>query len=99
MVGFAYIQNSQYSPKFHIYSPKFLGFFPAFKNCGFFATLGITIEPGYLNSEDGENLLPPNAQYRQVVDALLYIATISRPVICAAINILSRRNEKPRKKD
>ena len=39
MIGFVYIQNSQYFPKFRVYSPKFLGFFPAFKNYGFFATL------------------------------------------------------------
>ena len=43
MVGFVYIQNSQYSLKFRVYSPKFLGFFPVFKNCGFFTTLVKTI--------------------------------------------------------
>ena len=39
MIGFVYIQNSQYSPKFWVYSLKFLGFFPAFKNLWVFATL------------------------------------------------------------
>ena len=39
LVGFVCIQNAQHFPKFPVYSPKFLGFFPAFKNCGFFATL------------------------------------------------------------
>ena len=51
------------------------------------------MEPGYLNLEDEENLLPQNTQYRQAIGSLLYIATISRPDICAAINILSCKNQ------
>lgn len=52
------------------------------------------IEPGYLNLDDEENLLPNNTKYRQAIGTLLYIGTITRPDISAAINILSLRNEK-----
>lgn len=48
---------------------------------------------------DDEKLLPDNTKYRQAVGALLYISTVSRPDISAAVNILSRRNEHPRAKD
>lgn len=57
------------------------------------------MEPGYIKSESNENVLPNNTKYRQAIGALLYIATISRPDITAAVNILSRRNEKPRQQD
>lgn len=56
------------------------------------------MEPDYLNLDHEENLIPNNTKYRQAIGALLYIATLTRPDISAAINILSWRNEKPRKK-
>lgn len=57
------------------------------------------MEPGYVKLADDENLLPYNTKYRQAVGALLYISTISKPDISAAVNILSRTNERPREKD
>lgn len=57
------------------------------------------MEPCYYKINDEENLLPNNKKYRQAIGALLYIATVTRPDISVAVNILSRRNENPREKD
>ncbi|CAL1265951.1 unnamed protein product [Larinioides sclopetarius] len=57
------------------------------------------MEPGYIKTIDNNNLLKDNVKYRQAVGALLYISTVTRPDISAAVNILSLRNEKPRAKD
>ncbi|CAL1293062.1 unnamed protein product [Larinioides sclopetarius] len=57
------------------------------------------MEPGYIKTIDNDNLLKNDVKYRQAVGALLYISTVTRPDISAAVNILSRRNEKPRAKD
>ncbi|GBN79737.1 hypothetical protein AVEN_56089-1 [Araneus ventricosus] len=59
----------------------------------------IPMDPNYLKQEGEDDLLPNNTQYRKAVGALLYIATVSRPDIAVAVNILSRRNEKPRERD
>lgn len=53
----------------------------------------------YNRLEDNDNLLPRNAKYRQTIGAFLYVSTVTRIDIAAAINILSRRNESPRVKD
>ncbi|GBN77590.1 Retrovirus-related Pol polyprotein from transposon RE2 [Araneus ventricosus] len=57
------------------------------------------MDPNYLKQEGEDDLLPNNIQYRKAVGALLYIATVSRPAIVVIVNILSRRNEKPRERD
>ncbi|GBN90327.1 Retrovirus-related Pol polyprotein from transposon TNT 1-94 [Araneus ventricosus] len=59
----------------------------------------IPMDPNYLKQEGEDYLLPNNTQYRKAVGALLYIATVSRPNIAVAVNILNRRNEKPRERD
>ncbi|GBM70587.1 Copia protein [Araneus ventricosus] len=51
------------------------------------------------DEEKEDDLLPNNTQYRQAIRTLLYVATVSRPDISVAVNILSRRNEKPRERD
>ncbi|GBN11147.1 Retrovirus-related Pol polyprotein from transposon TNT 1-94 [Araneus ventricosus] len=58
----------------------------------------IPMDPNYLKQGE-DDLLPNNTQYIKAVGALLYIATVSRPDIAVAVNILSRRNEKPRERD
>ncbi|XP_035231650.1 uncharacterized mitochondrial protein AtMg00810-like [Stegodyphus dumicola] len=57
------------------------------------------METNYCKLETEDDLLEDNTQYRQAVGALLYIATISRPNIACSVNLLSRRNEKPRNID
>ena len=56
------------------------------------------IDPGYFRSGDGEKL-PDNKQYHQLVGALLYISTNSRPDISAAVSILSRKTNNPTQRD
>ncbi|GBO15518.1 hypothetical protein AVEN_189587-1 [Araneus ventricosus] len=56
------------------------------------------IDPTYLKQVE-DVLQPNNTQYRQAVGALLYVATVPKPDISVAVNILSRRNEKPRERD
>lgn len=41
---------------------------------------------------DDENLLINNTNYRLAMKALLFILTVSRPDISAAVSILSHRN-------
>ena len=55
--------------------------------------------PGYVNDNNEENLLESNTCYRRAIGGLLYIATTYGPNIVAAVNILSRKIEKPTKKD
>ena len=55
--------------------------------------------PGYVKDNSEENLLETNTCYRRAIGGLLYIATTCRPDIAAAVNILSRKTEKPTKKD
>ncbi|GBM28775.1 Retrovirus-related Pol polyprotein from transposon RE2 [Araneus ventricosus] len=57
------------------------------------------MDPNYLELEGEDDLLPNNTQYRQAEGALLYVATTARPDISVAVNILSRRNGKPRERD
>lgn len=49
----------------------------------------------YLNITGDENLLPSNDQYRQTVEALLYVAATTRPDIAATVSILCRRVNSP----
>lgn len=58
-----------------------------------------SMEPGYLNINVEDILLPNNKMYRQATGALIYMVTITRPYISASVNIPSRRNEKLREKD
>ncbi|KFM58956.1 Retrovirus-related Pol polyprotein from transposon TNT 1-94, partial [Stegodyphus mimosarum] len=48
-----------------------------------------------------EDVSPPvdNTKYRQAIGALLFIATVTRPDINLAVNLLSRKNESPKEKD
>ena len=57
------------------------------------------MEPGYINIQSDEKLLHNNHKYRKATEVLLYLATISRPDISAAVNLLCRRNEHPREVD
>ncbi|XP_035207660.1 secreted RxLR effector protein 161-like [Stegodyphus dumicola] len=57
------------------------------------------MKPNYCKVETADDLLEDNTEYRQAVGALLHIATISRPCIACAVNLLSGRNEKTRKID
>ncbi|XP_035216541.1 secreted RxLR effector protein 161-like [Stegodyphus dumicola] len=57
------------------------------------------METNYCKLEAEDDLLEDNTLYRLAVGALLYIATISRSDIACAVNLLSRRNEKPRNTD
>ena len=59
----------------------------------------ILMEPVYVKRVDEEHLLSDNTKYRQVVVTLFFIATVSRPDISVAVNILYRRKECPRAKD
>lgn len=53
------------------------------------------ISPGYY-SEDCEDFLESNKEYRKMIGMLLYVATNTRPDVSAAVCILSQRVEKPR---
>ncbi|GBN01359.1 Retrovirus-related Pol polyprotein from transposon TNT 1-94 [Araneus ventricosus] len=57
------------------------------------------MDPNYLKLEGEDNLLPNNIRYRQAIGTLLYVAIVSRPDTSVAVNILRRRNEKPRGRD
>lgn len=58
------------------------------------------MKTSFLSSDTEESeRLPNNSKYRRVIGSLLYIATISRPDIALVIGILSRRVEKPTKRD
>ncbi|GBM15712.1 Retrovirus-related Pol polyprotein from transposon TNT 1-94 [Araneus ventricosus] len=59
----------------------------------------IPMDPNYLKQEGEDDILPNNTQYRKAVGSLLYIPTVSRPYIAVAVNILSRRNVKPRERE
>lgn len=56
------------------------------------------MEHGCLKLDDNDKLLPDSRKYKQTVGALLYLETVTRQDISAAINILSHRNENPREK-
>jgi hypothetical protein len=49
------------------------------------------MEMSYLSSIGEESDVLPNMLYRQAVGTLLYIATVSRPDIAAAVGILCCR--------
>lgn len=57
----------------------------------------IPVDTGYFKQEG--KLLPTNAEYRQLIGMLLYLATHTRPDIAASISILSKRVESPRDND
>ncbi|HEY0222472.1 MAG TPA: DDE-type integrase/transposase/recombinase, partial [Lactovum miscens] len=59
----------------------------------------LPMSPNYQKTDEDDELLPDNSDYRRAVGALLYIATVTRPDVANAVNLLSRRNEKPRSKD
>ncbi|GIY05257.1 retrovirus-related Pol polyprotein from transposon TNT 1-94 [Caerostris extrusa] len=57
------------------------------------------IETNYYKNEGEDELIPNKTQFRQDIRALLFIINITRPDISTAVNLLSRRNEKPRKQN
>lgn len=57
------------------------------------------METGYLLLADEENQLPNHTNYRQAIRVLLYLATVTRLDISAAVNILSRENEELLQRD
>ncbi|XP_069600637.1 uncharacterized protein [Ranitomeya imitator] len=58
------------------------------------------METNYLKEINSEqNLLPNNEQYIKVIGKLLYLVTVTRPNIAAAVGILSRKVLKPNKMD
>lgn len=57
------------------------------------------IETDFNRFEDDDNFLPNNTKFKQVICSVFYIATITRPDISAAINILSKRSESKHEKD
>lgn len=57
------------------------------------------METGFLTSEEDSQKLPNNTKYRQAMGSLLYLATVSRPDIAAAVGFLCRRVETPTESD
>lgn len=57
------------------------------------------METGFLATDVESPRMPNNIQYRQVIGSLLYLATVSRPDIAMAVNILCRRVELRTKAD
>ncbi|XP_041434031.1 uncharacterized methyltransferase-like C25B8.10 [Xenopus laevis] len=53
------------------------------------------MEVEYLKDENVERLLTDNHQYRKVIDKLLFIMTVTRPDIAAAVGILCRKVSAP----
>ncbi|KAM4043678.1 uncharacterized protein ACNLHF_013926 [Anomaloglossus baeobatrachus] len=63
-------------------------------------TVKSPMETNYLKEMNSEqNVLPNNEEYRTAMGKLLYLATVSRPDIAAAVGIMSRKVLKPNKKD
>ncbi|GBN77211.1 hypothetical protein AVEN_199286-1 [Araneus ventricosus] len=56
------------------------------------------MDVNYLKLEGEDDQLLNNTQDREAVGTL-YAATVSIPVIAVVVNILSRRNERPRERD
>ncbi|XP_035211452.1 secreted RxLR effector protein 161-like [Stegodyphus dumicola] len=62
-------------------------------------------QPAYTSMDTSypkeEEISPPvdKTKYRQAIGALLYIATVTRPDITLAVNVLSRKNESTNEKD
>ena len=61
--------------------------------------INLPISTTYLKEKGEEDLLENNNEYRSIIGSLLYLATISRPDISAAVSILSRRVSNPRARD
>ncbi|XP_040203616.1 secreted RxLR effector protein 161-like [Rana temporaria] len=57
------------------------------------------MEPGYQKSNEAENLLPNNDTYHRAIGKLLYVATVTRPDIAAAVDILCRKVSAPCQRD
>lgn len=57
------------------------------------------MEGGFFQATMESPLLPDNIKYRQAIGSLLYLSTMSRPDISAAVGILARRVEKPSHSD
>uniref|UniRef100_A0A5S6QNT0 Reverse transcriptase Ty1/copia-type domain-containing protein n=1 Tax=Trichuris muris TaxID=70415 RepID=A0A5S6QNT0_TRIMR len=58
------------------------------------------METNFLSSTAGESPpLPNNEQFRKAIGSLLYLATVSRPDIAFAVNLLCRRVESPTHRD
>ena len=58
------------------------------------------METGFLAADpDKSPKLENNHQYRQAIGSLMYLATVTRPDIAVAVNILARRVEQPTQSD
>jgi hypothetical protein len=59
----------------------------------------IPLDTGYFRNNLKDDLLQDNKLYRQVIGALLYVSTNTRPDIAVAVSILSRKITCPTQKD
>lgn len=59
----------------------------------------IPLDPGYMKARRDHEPMEKMEQYQQLIGALLYIATISRPDISASVTILSQFNKNPTQSD
>jgi hypothetical protein len=64
-----------------------------------FVPSSIPMDTSYLKEDDNSDLMEDNSRYRKAIGSLLYIATVTRPDIALAVNLLSRKNENPTTKD
>lgn len=58
----------------------------------------IPLDTGYYNGKDSEPM-QSNDQFRSLIGALLYVTTMTRPDIAAAVSILSRQSSSPTQRD
>lgn len=57
------------------------------------------LDPGYLKVRCGDKPMDNMEKYQQLIGALLYVASITRPDISASVTILSQFNKNPTQSD